>query len=441
MLVQIGQDMVTTEQQIRAHSSQTRRTVELQRLVPEYELTQEKNLCKRLSITTDARKLIKTVDMKSVQELRFVTKAEKPVEDTLAAITMILKSPTADITWQEGAKRQLANLDRFIEETQLFDKTSLTEEHINLISAIIDNVQVENASLNLTSYYNAILTFYKWVKRISQYHTLLLKKVRPIRQKYKEIEEDVLGQDQKLILLDSIRSRLKDLLQNFEEATVDKKDQEETVAMKENQLKTASELNQILSREVERTSRIFETSVERQSTLNVYLKNVHQSSFSTVFKQIRFKGQHNIVISKDAFIDLIYLGARLQHYDCLLEGNVSLSNLLYKNSNNYIREIIGEELTVVCGSTLIQSISVYQQIFEQSTFTLQWTRNFPQITLNLMKNLIEMTFSTHSPLVTKLLNELFQQISSKSTIKLNEYQFEIQVNLIFNCFYQINIQK
>ncbi|CAF1361584.1 unnamed protein product [Adineta steineri] len=38
--------------------------------------------------------------------------------------------------------------------------------------------------------------------------------------------------------------------------------------MKENQLKTASELNQILSRELERTSKIIETSVEHQSTLN-----------------------------------------------------------------------------------------------------------------------------------------------------------------------------
>ncbi|CAF1327956.1 unnamed protein product [Adineta steineri] len=166
------------------------------------------------TIATDARKLIEQLDMKSLQELRLVTKAEKPVEDTLAAIIMI-----SDITWQKDAKRQLANLDRLIEETQLFDKIILTEEHI-------------------------------------KYHTVLLKKVRPIHQKYKEIEEDVLEQDQKLILLDN------------KKATVDKKDQEETVAMKENQLKTASELNQILSRELERTSKIFETSVERQSTLN-----------------------------------------------------------------------------------------------------------------------------------------------------------------------------
>ncbi|CAF0737463.1 unnamed protein product [Adineta steineri] len=45
-----------------------------------------------------------------------------------------------------------------------------------------------------------------------------------------------------------------------------------------------------------------------------------------------------------------------------------------------------------------------------------------------MKNLIEMTFPTHLRLVTKLLNEIFQQISSKSIIKLNEYQSEIPQN-------------
>ncbi len=91
MLVQIGQDMVMAEQQIRAHKSQTRRTVQLKRLLPEYELTQEKNLYKCLAIATDARKLIETLDMKSLQELRLVTKVEQSVEDTLAAVIMICK--------------------------------------------------------------------------------------------------------------------------------------------------------------------------------------------------------------------------------------------------------------------------------------------------------------------------------------------------------------
>jgi hypothetical protein len=89
MLVQIGQDMVMAEQQIRAHKSQTRRTVQLKRLLPEYELTQEKNLYKCLAIATDARKLIETLDMKSLQELRSITKPEQSLEDTLASVIMI----------------------------------------------------------------------------------------------------------------------------------------------------------------------------------------------------------------------------------------------------------------------------------------------------------------------------------------------------------------
>lgn len=40
--------------------------------------------------------------------------------------------------------------------------------------------------------------------------------------------------------------RLKDLSENFEEATVDKKDQEEKVSIKDNQLKRASQLNQVI---------------------------------------------------------------------------------------------------------------------------------------------------------------------------------------------------
>ncbi|CAF1461118.1 unnamed protein product [Adineta steineri] len=92
------------------------------------------------------------------------------------------------------------------------------------------------------------------------------------------------------------------------------------------------------------------------------------------------KGQHDVVIIKDAFVDITYLGTRLHHYDCLLEGKVCLSNLFYKNSNNYIQKIIGQlisnsssvlnqcqsdELTVVYGSVLIQ------QIFKQNSITLQ----------------------------------------------------------------------
>ena len=92
MLIQIGQDMVMAEQQIRTHKSQTRRTVQLKRLLPEYELTQEKNLYKCLSIATDARKLVLSLDHESLKELRSISKVDQTIEDTLAAVIMICKN-------------------------------------------------------------------------------------------------------------------------------------------------------------------------------------------------------------------------------------------------------------------------------------------------------------------------------------------------------------
>jgi hypothetical protein len=62
----------------------------------------------------------------------------------------------------------MANLDRFIEETHLFDKVNLTEEQINLINGIIDRVHLEDKPLNQSSYHDAVFTLYKWVKRVLQ---------------------------------------------------------------------------------------------------------------------------------------------------------------------------------------------------------------------------------------------------------------------------------
>ena len=38
-----------------------------------------------------------------------------------------MKTPQADLAWQKGAKRQMANLERFIEELMSFDENVLPE--------------------------------------------------------------------------------------------------------------------------------------------------------------------------------------------------------------------------------------------------------------------------------------------------------------------------
>lgn len=79
-----------------------------------------------------------------------------------------MKSPQADLTWQKGAKRQMANLDRFIEEIHLFEKANLTDDQIQVINEVINRVDLNDKSLQHTSYLSAVQTLYKWVKRVLQ---------------------------------------------------------------------------------------------------------------------------------------------------------------------------------------------------------------------------------------------------------------------------------
>jgi dynein heavy chain, axonemal len=81
-----------------------------------------------------------------------------------------VKSPTADVTWQKGAKRQMANLDRFIEEMHLFEKANLTVEHIDTINGVIGRVQfaAHVSSSETSCWSSAVETLHKWVTRVLQ---------------------------------------------------------------------------------------------------------------------------------------------------------------------------------------------------------------------------------------------------------------------------------
>ncbi len=95
----------------------------------------------------------------------------------------------------------------------------------------------------------------------------MIQHVRPLWQKCVEIEREVREADQKLTALDrksdALSNRLRDLAENFEEATVDKEEQQEKVARMKQQLQTASELNIILSREFDRNMQVYESVQER----------------------------------------------------------------------------------------------------------------------------------------------------------------------------------
>ena len=58
--------------------------------------------------------LVLGMDEGSLAELRALQRPSPELEELLAAVIMIVKSPTADTSWTKGAKRLMANLDRCV---------------------------------------------------------------------------------------------------------------------------------------------------------------------------------------------------------------------------------------------------------------------------------------------------------------------------------------
>ena len=64
---------------------------------------------------------------------------------------MILKSPTADVTWKKVAKRQMANFDRLLEELQTFDEREIAENRIKLLDDLVIRINSYDTKENTTT--------------------------------------------------------------------------------------------------------------------------------------------------------------------------------------------------------------------------------------------------------------------------------------------------
>ncbi len=167
MLQQIGQDMTMTEQQLKVHNLQTKKTVQLKRILPEYQSAHERNVYKTVAIVANTKKLIQNINMASLQELRSIGKPSTHVEDILAAVIIILKSPTADVTWQKGAKRQMANLDRFLDELLTFDEHEIAENTIKLLGDLETKISSTMGDEDVSAVYRPALdTLHQWTKGV-----------------------------------------------------------------------------------------------------------------------------------------------------------------------------------------------------------------------------------------------------------------------------------
>ena len=67
------------------------------------------------------------VFLQELSDFRALQKPEPEIEDLMAAIILISKSQNADLTWSKGAKRQMANIERFLDELSRFDELPISQ--------------------------------------------------------------------------------------------------------------------------------------------------------------------------------------------------------------------------------------------------------------------------------------------------------------------------
>ena len=142
-------------------------------------------------------------------------------------------------------------------------------------------------------------------------------------------------------------------------------------------------------------------------------------------------------------------GITHHHYDCFILRQGTLSDLLYQYSRDSLRYTMGmlienslsilrqcekNQFELVYGLILIQSIFVH---YQQISFSLPWTRNFIELIRNLIEYhenksiqriLIQMSLFNDSPLFNKLFNELEQSLSSKGSIEIDGFHFQVPEN-------------
>ncbi|KAM4702001.1 uncharacterized protein O3C94_002925 [Discoglossus pictus] len=270
ILHQIAQDKAVVEQKIQIVHQQLQKIKKFQKLLPEYQLAHEKAQYKCSAIVEDIKELVKQMDINALGELRAMQKPDVNIEELMASVIIILKSPNTDLTWAKGAKRQMANIDRFLNELIDFSNTQIPQSTLELLETNINKAQFTPENMERKAGGNIVAgTLLRWLQGAVRYYRILSSKVKPLRSKVEEITVALEEAEQKMTTLQQKKKalifRLSDLEKGFEEATVHKNKQQQRAIEISQKLEQAASIAQLLEEEREKYSAIMGSLPERLS--------------------------------------------------------------------------------------------------------------------------------------------------------------------------------
>ncbi|XP_018424228.1 PREDICTED: dynein beta chain, flagellar outer arm-like [Nanorana parkeri] len=270
ILQQIAQDKAVVEQKIHAVHQQLQKIKKFRSLLPEYQVALEKAEYKCSAILENIKDLVQNMDVTALGELRAMQKPDLDIEELMASIIIILKSPNTDLTWAKGAKRQMANLDRFMNELTTFHAAQLPQSTFELLEANIRKIQFTPENMERKAAGNmAAGSLMRWLQGAVQYYRILTSKVKPLQSRVTEMTIALEDAEQKMISLQQRKKalllRLSDLQRGFEEATMHKNKQQQRTVEIANKLDQAAQVAPLLEDENKKYAAIVSSLPDRLS--------------------------------------------------------------------------------------------------------------------------------------------------------------------------------
>ncbi|XP_057302207.1 uncharacterized protein LOC130636487 isoform X2 [Hydractinia symbiolongicarpus] len=233
LLTQIGQDRAITEEQVRLVEKTKQKIRKLENLVPTYEESHKRAVFKAAAVVKETKNVLAQLDDKGLSDLRSLQTPDSELEDLLAAVIIIVKSPTSDLTWNRGAKRIMANLERFKEEISVFDESELPESTLEVLRTYINRPHFASGYLENKTHNSVVGSLVSYVHGVVRYNYIMQSRVKPLHAKVIETAERLAEVKMKISTMEEKRKdlnkRLKTLAAKYEEASVEKCKQRDNV--------------------------------------------------------------------------------------------------------------------------------------------------------------------------------------------------------------------
>lgn len=83
-------------------------------VAPDFEHAYNLAVQEKENLIAHSCQLVQSMDQHSLSELRSLQRPPHDLEELMVAVINILKGTAADFSWTKGAKRLMANLDRYV---------------------------------------------------------------------------------------------------------------------------------------------------------------------------------------------------------------------------------------------------------------------------------------------------------------------------------------